>query len=27
LVKAFNDFVAAAKKDGTYDKILQKWGM
>ncbi|MGE5620373.1 MAG: basic amino acid ABC transporter substrate-binding protein [Sphingomonadaceae bacterium] len=27
LVKAFDDFVAAAKKDGTYDKILQKWGM
>lgn len=27
LVKAFNDFVTAAKKDGTYDKILQKWGM
>ena len=27
LVKAFNDFVAAAKKDGTYDKILQKWGL
>ena len=27
LVKAFDDFVAGAKKDGTYDKILQKWGM
>lgn len=27
LVKSFNDFVAAARKDGTYDKILQKWGM
>jgi polar amino acid transport system substrate-binding protein len=27
LVKAFDDFIAAAKKDGTYDKILQKWGM
>ncbi len=27
LVKAFDDFVAGAKKDGSYDKILQKWGM
>lgn len=27
LVKAFDDFVSAAKKDGTYDKILQKWGL
>jgi polar amino acid transport system substrate-binding protein len=27
LVKAFNEFVSAAKKDGSYDKILQKWGM
>jgi polar amino acid transport system substrate-binding protein len=27
LVRAFNDFVGTAKKDGTYDKILQKWGM
>lgn len=27
LVKAFDDFVAAAKKDGTYDKLLQKWGL
>jgi len=27
LVKAFDDFINAAKKDGTYDKILQKWGM
>lgn len=27
LVKAFNDFLDAAKKDGTYEKILQKWGL
>jgi polar amino acid transport system substrate-binding protein len=27
LVKAFNDFLAAAKKDGRYDKILEKWGL
>ncbi len=27
LVKAFDDFVAAAKKDGSYDKIVQKWGL
>ncbi|MDA8216567.1 MAG: basic amino acid ABC transporter substrate-binding protein [Dehalococcoidales bacterium] len=27
LVKAFNDFLAAAQKDGTMDKILDKWGM
>ncbi|MHB9091886.1 MAG: transporter substrate-binding domain-containing protein, partial [Chloroflexota bacterium] len=27
LVKAFNDFVTAAKKDGSYQKILDKWGL
>jgi polar amino acid transport system substrate-binding protein len=27
LVKAFDSFVATAKKDGTYDKIVQKWGL
>lgn len=27
LVKAFNDFIDAAKKDGRMDKILDKWGL
>lgn len=27
LVQAYNDFLASIKKDGTYDKILQKWGL
>ncbi len=27
LAKAFDSFVAASKKDGSYDKILQKWGL
>ncbi|HEX9015973.1 MAG TPA: basic amino acid ABC transporter substrate-binding protein [Chloroflexota bacterium] len=27
LVKAFDDFIAGARKDGSYDKMLQKWGM
>jgi len=27
LVTAFNDFVAASKKDGSYDKVLAKWGL
>jgi len=27
LVKAFNDFIAQAKKDGTYDQLTAKWGL